>query len=146
MYPNVHKDPELRNEFCRKLFEYTKVAGRLSPTDVIFEIASNSFGMKQFKLVLVGGAGVGKTSLVTKLLGGSKFVYKYNPTQGAVVTSIVFLTDKDELINFDIWDTAGVDKQGSLRDGYFVGSDAAVMMYDSTSKGKVMRRCDRMFM
>jgi len=128
-----NEDAERRKEFSRKLFQYTKVAGSLNPSDVIFKIGLQLFGMKQYRLALVGGGGVGKSCFVSKHVN-NQFVQKYEPTHGAVVTSIVFLTNQHILIKFDVWDTAGVEKCGGLRDGYYIGSDGAVLMYDVTSK------------
>ena len=64
MNPNAHEDPELRNEFNQKLFKYAKVAGPLASNDIIFQIANECFGMKSFKIVVLGGAQVGKTCFI----------------------------------------------------------------------------------
>ena len=92
MNPNAHEDPELRNEFNQKLFKYAKIAGPLASDDIIFKIAHECFGMKSFKVVVLGGAQVGKTSYVNKLVNG-RFITKYKATQGADadVTSLVLL-------------------------------------------------------
>ena len=91
MNPNAHEDPELRNEFNQKLFKYAK-AGPLASDDIMFQIARECFGMKSFKVVVLGGAQVGKTSYVNKLVNG-RFITKYKATQGADadVTSLVLL-------------------------------------------------------
>ena len=135
MNPTAHKDEETRREFSRKLSEYFKAAGFLNPHDILNEIAIQNFDMRQFKVVIVGDAGVGKSAFVSKH-AGNPFKKKYDPTQGAEVTHLVFLTSNDYCIKFVVWDTAGVDKNGSLRDGHYIGSVGAVLMYDVTSKGE----------
>lgn len=132
MNPNAAEDPDARKEFGLKLVKYVKDAGPLNTNDVLFDIAIKCFGMKRFKLVLVGAGGVGKTAFLSKHVNG-QFVFKYEPTHGAEVTSVVFLTSNYSLLKFDVWDTAGVDKNGQLRDGYYINADCAVLMYDMMS-------------
>lgn len=35
---------------------------------------------------------------------------------------------------FNFWDTAGQEKFGGLRDGYYIGANAAILMFDATSR------------
>lgn len=37
-------------------------------------------------------------------------------------------------IEFSVWDTAGQEKFGGLRDGYYIQSAAAIIMFDVTSR------------
>lgn len=69
-----------------------------------------------FKLVLVGDGGVGKTTLVRRHLTG-EFEKKYIPTLGVEVNPLAFQTNFGRL-KFNVWDTAGQEKFGGLRDGY----------------------------
>lgn len=87
---------------------------------------------REFKLVLVGDGGVGKTTLTKRHLTG-EFQTKYMPTLGVEVQSLRFNTSEGPLV-FNIWDTAGQEKFGGLRDGYYVHADCAVVMFDVTSR------------
>jgi len=86
----------------------------------------------EFKLVMVGDGGVGKTTFVKRHLTG-EFEKKYIATQGVEVNSIVFYTNHGP-IKFNIWDTAGQEKLGGLREGYYIGGNCAVIMFDVTSR------------
>jgi GTP-binding nuclear protein Ran len=86
----------------------------------------------EFKLVLVGDGGVGKTTFVKRHLTG-EFEKKYIATQGVEVSSLVFYTNYGP-IKFNIWDTAGQEKLGGLREGYYIGADCAIIMFDVTSR------------
>lgn len=86
----------------------------------------------EFKLVLVGDGGVGKTTLVKRHATG-EFTAKYVPTLGVEVSSLRFETNCGPIV-FNVWDTAGQEKFGGLRDGYYVNSDAALVMFDVTSR------------
>lgn len=49
------------------------------------------------------------------------------------------LADTDELqnlgqIQFDVWDTAGQEKFGGLRDGYYINGQCGIIMFDVTSR------------
>lgn len=37
-------------------------------------------------------------------------------------------------INFDVWDTAGQEKFGGLRDGYYINGQCGIIMFDVTSR------------
>jgi len=86
----------------------------------------------EFKLVLVGDGGVGKTTFVKRHLTG-EFEKKYIATQGVEVSSLTFFTNYGP-IKFNIWDTAGQEKLGGLREGYYIGADCAIVMFDVTSR------------
>jgi len=86
----------------------------------------------QFKLVLVGDGGVGKTTFVKRHKSG-EFEKKYVATLGVEVHPLTFYTSLGAII-FNCWDTAGQEKFGGLRDGYYVGGKAAIIMFDVTSR------------
>lgn len=70
----------------------------------------------EFKLILVGDGGVGKTTFVKRHITG-EFEKKYVATLGVQVYPLKFYTNMG-LIQFNVWDTAGQEKFGGLRDGY----------------------------
>jgi GTP-binding nuclear protein Ran len=37
-------------------------------------------------------------------------------------------------IKFNVWDTAGQEKFGGLRDGYYIGGNCGIIMFDATSR------------
>ena len=84
--------------------------------------------IKKFKLVLSGDGGVGKTTFVKRHLTG-EFEKKYIATIGAEVHPIVFNTSRGNIC-FDVWDTAGQEKLAALRDGYYIGADCGIIMFD----------------
>jgi len=86
----------------------------------------------EYKLVLVGDGGVGKTTLVKRHLTG-EFATKYIPTLGVEVTALRFETNCGRIV-FNVWDTAGQEKFGGLRDGYYVHSQCALIMFDVSSR------------
>jgi len=86
----------------------------------------------RFKIVLVGEGGVGKTTFVKRHKTG-EFERRYVATQGAEVHSLKFSTSCGP-VWFDLWDTAGQEKLSGLRDGYYIGAHAAILMFDVTAR------------
>ena len=86
----------------------------------------------EFKLVVIGDGGVGKTTFVKRHLTG-EFQKPYIPTRGAECNVIDFFTNHGK-IRFHIWDTAGQEKFGNLRECYYIGAQCAIIMFDLTSR------------
>lgn len=82
----------------------------------------------EFKLVLIGDGGVGKTTFVKRHLTG-EFEKKYIATLGVEVHPMPFFTNHGQVL-FNVWDTAGQEKLGGLRDGYYIGGHCGIIMFD----------------
>ncbi len=81
---------------------------------------------------MCGDGGVGKTTFVKRHLTG-EFEKKYIATLGVEVHPMEFCTTRGK-IRFMVWDTAGQEKLAGLRDGYYIGADCGIMMFDITSR------------
>lgn len=80
------------------------------------QMEGNTQAVAEYKLVLVGDGGVGKTTFVKRHLTG-EFEKKYIATLGVEVHPMIFYTNHGP-IRLNVWDTAGQEKLGGLRDGY----------------------------
>ena len=78
-------------------------------------------------------------------------LFLYPETLGVEVHPLVFYTNRG-VIQFNCWDTAGQEKFGGLRDGYYIQSQCAIIMFDVTSRatynnvsswhGDLVRMCE----
>ncbi|CAL8576249.1 Vacuolar protein sorting-associated protein 21 [Xanthoria parietina] len=89
------------------------------------------------KLVLLGEAAVGKSSLVLRFVN-NHFQENKEPTIGAA-----FLTQKCNLphrtIKFEIWDTAGQERFASLAPMYYRNAQSALVVYDITKPTSLVK-------
>ena len=92
----------------------------------------NKYG---FKLIITGTSGVGKTSLLHRYCD-NKFEINLKPSIGADFTLKVVDLKKSEVI-FTIWDIGGHTNFDNLRNYYYNGSDAGIIVFDVTKMDSV---------
>lgn len=80
-----------------------------------------------FKIVIVGNGAVGKTSLIRRFVH-NKFEKDYLMTLGTEVTKYNDQIDGNE-ITFIIWDLAGQEGFAKMRDKFFYGANAAILVF-----------------
>lgn len=86
---------------------------------------------KGFKLVLLGDASVGKSSILMRFLQ-NKFSEGIETTVGAAFSTKT-IESKNRQVKFEIWDTAGQERFRSLAPMYYRGASGAVVVYDQTN-------------
>ena len=80
------------------------------------------------KVLLVGNFGVGKTSLIRRFVL-NEFSEDYISTIGVRVSKKV-VEYKNETIKLMIWDVAGTSGNEKIPKSYFLGSNAAMYVFD----------------
>ncbi len=88
---------------------------------------------KNCKVVLLGESGVGKTSIISRFINDA-FEEGCVSTTGASYVSkdLVFKDYKNQLVKFEIWDTAGQEKYRSLTKFFYKDAAAVILVYDVT--------------
>ena len=86
---------------------------------------------KSFKVVLLGEAGVGKTSIISQFIDES-FQEDIQSSTGGTYSSKTFVIGNKQLLDFEIWDTAGQERYRSLTTMYYKDANAAILVYDIT--------------
>ncbi|MFX0041044.1 MAG: Rab family GTPase [Promethearchaeota archaeon] len=83
-----------------------------------------------YKIVILGDAAVGKTSLINQFVEGS-FNEDYKPTLGANIVRKDVNLDNTK-VRLIMWDLAGQEKYQVVRSMYFQGCQGALLVYDVT--------------
>ena len=83
------------------------------------------------KVVLLGEAGVGKTSIISRFYNGT-FEESLMSTNGAsyVCRNITFPEYENKLVKFEIWDTAGQEQYRALNKIFYKDASICIFVYD----------------
>jgi Ras-related protein Rab-7A len=103
-------------------FEYNRQTG-------LFLVMA-SRGRQMLKLLLLGDAGVGKTSLLNQFVN-REFSAQYKATIGSDFSSKQLDVD-GHYVTLQIWDTAGQERFQSLGPTFYRGTDCCILVYDVT--------------
>jgi small GTP-binding protein len=105
--------------------------------DGLFEDFRTPPAKTSIKIVLLGDGATGKTSFFNRITDGENPDYKfskvYDATRGCNICQIEYMIGKYP-ITVHMFDMAGQEKFGMLRDSYLTGADAIIMMYDLSEK------------
>jgi len=90
---------------------------------------------KLFKLIVLGSAAVGKTTLVSQFLKKEDII-DYRPTLGISISTQRYYVQgfKDDIIKFLIFDLAGQSFFKRVRRDYYKGANCAFIVYDVTRR------------
>ena len=85
-----------------------------------------------FKLVILGEARVGKTSITLRYCKGNFSENQKSSTNAAYFNKQ--LTVDDKTVNLCIWDTAGQEEYHALNSVYYWDAVGAILVYDITDR------------
>lgn len=92
----------------------------------------DNFGFYNFKVILIGDGGVGKTSLIRR------YVFEtFDADYRATIGSNLFVKEikiKDNEVKLTIWDIAGQQKWEVMRSVYYLGAHGVIAVYDVTDE------------
>ena len=86
------------------------------------------------KLVFIGDPGVGKTCIISRFLKGTFDAEQITTVGASYATKTIKISETNESLTLDIWDTAGQEKYRSLTRIFFQGAKLAILVYDITRK------------
>ncbi|KAH0788442.1 small GTP-binding protein [Histomonas meleagridis] len=90
----------------------------------------------KIKLILVGDAGVGKSSIIRYALEQT-YKEKYSPTVGCANFDLKVKTNDDSAITFSVWDTAGHEAYRTLMPIYYQNAALAFIVFDVTNQNSL---------
>ena len=87
----------------------------------------------RIKVIIIGEAGVGKTSLVKKFVSGH-FARDYRTSIGANLFVKELNLNSEINVSIQIWDIAGQERWKKMRHLYYKGAHGALIVGDSTRR------------
>ncbi|TGZ37165.1 hypothetical protein CRM22_011355 [Opisthorchis felineus] len=91
-----------------------------------------------FKLLVIGDSGVGKSSLLLRYINDS-FEARVSATIGVDYRVKVTTVPDGTLIKLSIWDTAGQERFRTLTPNFYRGAHGAIIVYDVSNRGSFDR-------
>ncbi len=88
-----------------------------------------------FKVCVIGDGGVGKTALIQHLLG-KEFSSNYLLTIGTDISTFQ-LEHNGKILSLQLWDLAGQSRFDVIRNMYFSGARAGVLVFDLTRQNSL---------
>ncbi|KAJ8663548.1 Ras-like protein 3 [Lichtheimia ornata] len=92
---------------------------------------SNASFLREYKIVIVGGGGVGKSALTIQFIQ-SHFVDEYDPTIEDSYRKQCVIDDETALL--DVLDTAGQEEYSAMREQYMRNGEGFILVYSITSR------------
>ena len=102
------------------------------PQDTNEDSLDNSVSATRHKIIFIGDAGVGKTTIISRIMD-NPFSDVYEPSIGVDFMS-KNLKYKGQNIKLQMWDTAGQEKYKGLIPSYVRNSSIVFLVYDISSK------------
>ncbi len=88
---------------------------------------------REFKIVLIGNASVGKTSIFNKFIMGD-FSQNYKSTITVEFRSKYLKVDKNLFVKLVLWDTCGTEIFRAVTKQYYKGAHAIILVFDLTDQ------------
>jgi len=96
------------------------------------ESGDNSVSVTKHKIIFVGDAGVGKTTIISRIMN-NPYSEAYEPSIGVDFMAKT-LKFKGQNVKLQIWDTAGQEKYKGLIPSYVRNSSIVFLVYDISVK------------
>jgi len=93
---------------------------------------SNPNEFKEFKIIIIGDSGVGKSSIIKRACK-NKFDENYQATVGFEFLTQYYIVNEAK-IKLQLWDTCGQEMYRSLVQGFYRNTSLAVIVYDIIRK------------
>ena len=88
--------------------------------------------LKKYKVLIIGDACVGKTSLLLRHVEG-RFIEEVTGTIGVDYRANTYVRD-NQRYDLQIWDTAGQDRFKNVTRAYYRDANAALLVFDLTNE------------
>ena len=102
------------------------------------QIALKNLETFEFKIILIGDPGVGKTSIMSKFIT-NEFKNLYQSTLGVEFKTKEIYIDNSACAKLNIWDTCGQERFRAITRQYFKNSHGVFLVFDLSSKETIKK-------
>lgn len=102
------------------------VSRRVIAFDNLLKSSTNKGAMREYKVVVLGSGGVGKSALTVQFVTGT-FIEKYDPTIEDFYRKEIEVDSSPSVL--EILDTAGTEQFASMRDLYIKNGQGFILVY-----------------
>lgn len=99
-----------------------------------------------YKVVLCGKTGVGKTSIFQRMCGSKGTLKSGKAVQKTMMNHerqvIVKIDDSDDTVQFNLWDTVGLEEYAQLTRSQFLLSQAVLFVYSADDRDSLSQVAD----
>ena len=96
-------------------------------------MSDNELEEANFKVVLIGESGVGKTSIISQFVD-QIFEEDLSTSTGGSFSCKIITLSNGQKIKFEIWDTAGQERYRALTKIFYKNAFACILVFDITNK------------
>ncbi len=89
---------------------------------------------KNYKAILIGESGVGKTCIIVRFVSEEFRPNSLSTTGASYACKLMNFDDYDKPINMQLWDTAGQENYRGLTKIFYKDAKIIVLVYDVTNK------------
>ena len=102
--------------------------------NIFMEQKTKKIEIKEYRIILLGDFGVGKSSLIYRYLN-NKFKTNIEEESKNLENNIkIIQMDENLKIKLNIWDTAGQERNGTIFKQYYIDIFGALIVFDLTDK------------
>jgi small GTP-binding protein len=121
----IKRESPLKSDFVSKK-SFTETSQRFLRSQAVSQIA------RKYKVIILGNTTAGKTS-VFRRLNGEEFS-PFTTMSLKIDFRLISKQYYNQTFEIDLWDTFGQERFHSLMPMYYRGADAAIVIYDVTSR------------
>lgn len=101
---------------------------------LIIDSKPKNIKIKEYKIIVLGDFGVGKSSLIYRYLNNKFKSNIEEESKNLEINTKMIQMDKNLKIKLNIWDTAGQERNGNIFKQYYIDIFGALIVFDLTNK------------
>ena len=131
---NINNNDEIHNTNNINEDENNENENKNDDNNILIQQKTKKINIKEYKIILLGDFGVGKSSLIYRYLNNKFKSNIEEETKNLENNTKMIQMDENLKIKLDIWDTAGQERNGNIFKQYYIDIFGALIAFDLTNK------------